>query len=99
MIGDGLKDVPCIAGSHQQYPSLFADRADFWKGWYVLGGAATCSEGFVIRFRKVGLVCLDSMAAAVQPNSLRNSQKKVNKTFGRSGRPTGYSVCNILHTL
>ena len=30
------------------------------------------------------------MAAAVQPNSLWNSQKKVYKTFGTSGRPTQY---------
>ena len=47
----------------------------------VLGGAATCSEGFVIYFLKVPLACLGSlgsMAAAVQPNSLGNSQKKVN---------------------
>ena len=65
----------------------------------LLGGAATCSEGFVICFPKVSLSCLGSMAAAVQPNGLGNSQKRVNKTLGRSGRPTGYSVCNILHTL
>ena len=54
------------------------------------GGAATCSEGFVICFLKVPLACLGSMAAAVQPNNLGNSQKKVNKTFGTSGRPTRY---------
>ena len=47
----------------------------------VLGGAATCSEGFVICFIKVPLACLGSMAIAVQPNSLGNSQKKVIKTF------------------
>ena len=31
----------------------------------ILGGAATCSEGFVICFLKVPLACLGSMAAAV----------------------------------
>ena len=53
-------------------------------------GAATCSEGFIICFLKVPLACLGSMAAAVLPNSLWNSQKKVYKTFGTSGRPTQY---------
>ena len=60
------------------------------KDLLIPGGAATCSEGFVICFLKVPLACLGSMAAAVQPNSLGNSQKKVNKTFGTSGRPTQY---------
>ena len=58
----------------------------------ILGGAATCSEGFVTCFLKVSLVSLGSMAAAVQPNSLGNSQKRVNKTFGTSDRPTRYSL-------
>ena len=62
----------------------------------VLGGAATCSEGFVICFLKVPLACLGSMAAAVQPNSLGNYQKTVYKTFGTSGRPTQYIV-EFLH--
>ena len=31
----------------------------------ILGGAATCSEGFVIYSLKVPLACLGSMAAAV----------------------------------
>ena len=57
----------------------------------ILGGAATCSEGFVVCFLKVPLACLGSMAAAVQPNSPGNSQKTVNKTFGTSGRPTQYT--------
>ena len=35
----------------------------------ILGGAATCSEGFVICFLKVSLACLGSMAAAVQPTA------------------------------
>ena len=56
----------------------------------VLGAAATCSEGFAICFLEVPHAGLGSMAAAVQPNSLGNSQKKVNKTFGTSGRPTRY---------
>ena len=54
----------------------------------VLCGAATCSEGFVICSLKVPLACLGSMAGSVMANSLGNSQKKVNKTFGTSGRPT-----------
>ena len=36
-------------------------------------------QGFVICFRKVPLACLGSMAAAVQPYSLGNSQKLWNK--------------------
>ena len=52
----------------------------------VLGGAATCSEGFVIYPKKVPLTCLGCMAVAVQPNSLWNFQKINNKTFGRRGR-------------
>ena len=32
---------------------------------FILGGAATCSEGFVICFLIVPLACLSSMAAAV----------------------------------
>ena len=54
----------------------------------------TCSEGFVICFLKVPLACLGSMAAAVEPNSLENSQKKVNKTFGTSGSSTRYVALN-----
>ena len=50
-------------------------------------GAATCSEGFVICFWKVTLACLGSLAAAVQPNGLGNSQKKGYKTVGTSFRP------------
>ena len=68
----------------------------------ILGGAATCSEGFVICFLKVPLACLGSMSAAVQTNSLGNSQKTVYKTFGTSGRPTHYIhyrqlISDILH--
>ena len=54
----------------------------------VLGGAATCSEGFVTCFLKVPLACLGCMAAAVQPNSLGTLEKKIHKTFKTSGRPT-----------
>ena len=53
-------------------------------------GRPTCSEGFVIYFKKVPLTCLGCMAAAVQPNSLWNFQKINNKTFGTSGCPTRY---------
>ena len=52
----------------------------------VLGGAATCSECFVRSLLIVPLACLGSMAAPELPNSLWNSQKKVYKTFGTSGR-------------
>ena len=48
----------------------------------LLGGAATCSEGFVLRFLKVPLACLGSMAAAVQTNSLGNSRKKSKQNLG-----------------
>ena len=34
------------------------------------GGAATCSEGFVVNFLKVPLACWGSSVAAVQHNSL-----------------------------
>ena len=37
--------------------------------------AAGCIKGFVIFFLEVPLACLDSLAAAVQPNGLWNSQK------------------------
>ena len=50
-------------------------------------GTATCSKGFVISFLKVPLACLGSMAAAVQPNGLWNSQKTFYKTFLTSCRP------------
>ena len=36
----------------------------------ILGGAATCSEGFLICFLKVPFDCLGSMAAAVMPGEL-----------------------------
>ena len=38
---------------------------------YILGGAATCSEGFVICFLKVPFACLGSMAAAVAWGTFR----------------------------
>ena len=40
-----------------------------------------CEKGFVKCFQKVHLVCLGSTVAAVQPNSLRNSQKTFYKIF------------------
>ena len=67
---------------------------------YILVGAATFSEGFVICFLIVPPACLGSMAAAVKTNSLGNSQKTVNKTFGTSGRPTRYhTACVYLWTI
>ena len=44
-----------------------------------LGGAATCSKGFVACFLYVPLACLGSMAAAVQPNSLGTLKKQFTK--------------------
>ena len=49
--------------------------------------AACCVKGFVICFLVVPLACLGSMAAAVQPNSLWNSQKTCYKTFPTTCRP------------
>ena len=62
----------------------------------LLGGASTCSGGFVNCFLRVPFACLGSMAAVVQPNNLGNSQKTVYKTFGKSGRPTQYEAGAIL---
>ena len=42
-------------------------------------------EGFVANFLKVPLACWGSSVAAVQPNSLGNSQKTFYKTLGTSG--------------
>ena len=42
----------------------------------LLGGAATCSEGFVICFLKVPLACLGSMAAAVNPTAWGTLNKR-----------------------
>ena len=63
---------------------------------HLVGGAATCSEGFVISFLKVSLACLGCMTAAVQPSGLGNSQKFVYKTFRTSGRPTRYLIINYI---
>ena len=59
------------------------------------GGAATCSEGFVVCFLKVHLVCWGSMAAAVQPNSLGNSQKISYKTSQNKWPP--HPVLHLLY--
>ena len=62
-------------------------------------GTATCSKGFVISFLKVPLACLGSMAAAVQPNGLWNSQKTFYKTFFHNLTPsTPYTVHSKLLT-
>ena len=67
------------------------NQANLWKSSHFLpGGAATCSEGFVINFLRdpqaVGLYCSCHAAQA----SKRNSKKTYYKTFGTSGRPTQY---------
>ena len=59
-------------------------------GLFLTGWAATCSEGFVVNFLKVLIACWGSSVAAVQPNSLGNSQKTFIKPFRTSGRPTWY---------
>ena len=51
----------------------------------LLGGAATCSEGFVICLLKVRLACLGSMAAAVQPR------------YKRYQSQTGFKERNFCH--
>ena len=58
--------------------------------YIVQSGAATCSEGFVICFLEAPLACLSSITAAVQPNSLWNSQKTFYKTFRTSCCPRLY---------
>ena len=52
-----------------------------------LSGAAGCVKGLVECFLEVLLSCLGSMAAAVQPNCLWNSQKTCYKTFSPICRP------------
>ena len=59
------------------------------KRWHVLGGVATCSEGFVTCFLKVILACLISMAAAVQPNSLGTIRKQFSKPSEQVAAPPG----------
>ena len=53
----------------------------------ILGGAATCSEGFEICFLKVPLACLGSMAAAVQPSSLGTLRKHFTKPSEQVAAP------------
>ena len=50
-------------------------------------GAGIYSECFVIRFLKVLLVCLGSMAAAVQPNSLGTFRKHFTKPSEQVAAP------------
>ena len=54
----------------------------------VQSGAAGLGKGFVTCFLEVPLACLGSMAAAVQPSYLWNSQKTCYKTFPSTCRPT-----------
>ena len=55
----------------------------------VLGGAATCSKGFVICFLKVPLACLGSMSVTVQPNSLGTLRKHFTKLSEQVAAPPG----------
>ena len=61
----------------------------------LLGGAATCSEGFVICFLKVPLASLSSMAAAVQPNSLGTLSKHFTKPSEQVAAPP--SMYHVTH--
>ena len=53
----------------------------------LLGGAATCSEGFVTCFLKVPLACLGGMEAAVEPNSLGSLRKHFTKLSEQVAAP------------
>ena len=55
-------------GNHCPLCLLLYFRYGAFDHFSVLGGAATCSEGFVNSFLKVTLVYLGNMAAAVQPS-------------------------------
>ena len=57
-----------------------------------MGGAATCSEGFVACFLKVPLACLGSMAAALQPNSLGTLRNHFTKPSEQVAAPPGMLV-------
>ena len=59
----------------------------------LLGGAVTCSEGFVTVFLKVPLACLGSMAAAVQHNSLGTLRKHFTKLSEQVAAPPGRQGC------
>ena len=48
---------------------------------YVHTGVSGCEQGFITCFLEVPLASLSSMAAAVQPHCLWNSQKTCYKTF------------------
>ena len=65
----------------------------------VLGGAATCSEGFVICFPKVPLACLFSMAATGQPNSLGTLRKHFAKPSEQVAAPPGTYCSRWLHSV
>ena len=53
----------------------------------VLGGAATCSKGFVTCFVKVPLACLGSLGATVQPTAWGTLRKQFKKPLElRMGR-------------
>ena len=53
----------------------------------VQSGAAGCVKGFITCFLEVPLPCLGSMAAAVHPNCLWNSQKTFYTTLSTTCRP------------
>ena len=53
-----------------EIPSALDARTSSKVSEFILGGAATCSEGFATCFLKVPVACLGSIAAAVQPGEL-----------------------------
>ena len=61
----------------------------------VLGGAATCSEGFVNYFLRVPQAVVLYCSCHAAQLSKGNCQKTFYKTFGKSGRPALYCACKI----
>ena len=62
---------------------------------FVQSGATGFVKGLVTCFWKFPIACLGSMAAAVQPNSLWNSQKTFYKTAFTTCRPRLYNHANF----
>ena len=80
-----MREAEVAEGGQGGHPARLEERnpGKIQNQWsysiIVLGGAATCFEGFVICFLKVPLACLGSVAAAVQPNSLGTLGKHFTK--------------------
>ena len=101
---DELKD-PLRRGERERctmnvHSKLYSISVLMNKISLVLGGAATCSKGFVICFLNVPLTCLGSMAIAVQPNSLGTHRKHFTKPTEQvaapASKPGGKLKCGPL---